>query len=245
VRIPPCSCHFSPTTVPASECRSSGGQPIPLAVSTMLQGCSDFSGGRRLNANLVRSPQNTIAAVYSPISVRQHPTNAYHMKNAVCLIIMLLSPIAGCDLGRSINPVASIGGKPDLVIDTVTYKRLPSCWQGYPSGIICGGPRFEFTLRIANIGSTDIAEPFYISNSRSKWDFASRYCSFTIRVNDPPSVIPVGGSIPITYIDFIDDSTSHVLFVVNTNDRYQSAAPLPRLDEASYDNNEFDLPLNW
>lgn len=158
------------------------------------------------------------------------------MKNAMCLTIMLLPLIAGCDLGRSINPGGSRAGKADLLIDTVVYNQLPNCWQGYPSGIICGGPRFEFTLRIANIGSKEIAQPFYISNSRSKWDFDNKYCSFTIRVNDPPSVIPVGGSIPITYTDFIDDSTSHVFFVINTD---------TTLDEVSYDNNEYNLPLTW
>ena len=36
-----------------------------------------------------------------------------------------------------------------------------------------------------------------MSNSRSMADFDSQYCSYTIRVNDPPTSIPVGKSIQI------------------------------------------------
>lgn len=111
--------------------------------------------------------------------------------------IVLLSMAVGCDFGQSVNPAMSPTGKPDLMIDTVTYTRLPTCWPGYPSGIYCFGPRFEFALKISNIGSADIAEPFCMSNSRSMADFDSQYCSYTIRVNDPPTSIPVGKSIQI------------------------------------------------
>jgi len=165
--------------------------------------------------------------------------------SAKCVSIVFLLAALGCDTGRPVNPVIPQNAKPDLRIDSVTYTRLPTCWQGYPSGIICGPPRFNFILTIANIGPADMAEPFYMSNSCSRTDFDSQYCSHTIRVNDPPASIPVGGSIHISYVSFIDDSTSQVLFVINTNDRFDRGVPLPRIDEVSYDNNEYDLVLTW
>ena len=84
------------------------------------------------------------------------------------------------------NPVMTLNGKPDLIIDTITYTRLPNCYEGYPSGIICGGPRFEFTLKIKNIGLAAISSPLFICNSRSNWDFENHYCSYCQRLNDNP-----------------------------------------------------------
>ncbi len=65
LRILPHSRRFPSTTVPASERPSDGGQPIPQGVGTVLQGCSNFSSGGRLNANLVRGPQNARPAVHN------------------------------------------------------------------------------------------------------------------------------------------------------------------------------------
>lgn len=161
------------------------------------------------------------------------------------LSILLLSLALGCDSGRPVTPVVPADRNPDLVIDTIAYTRLSNCWPGYPSGIICGGPRFAFTIQIRNIGSGDLCAPFYISYSHSKTEFDSQYCSSTIRVNDPAGTISVGGSMHLTFQGFIDDGTSPVLFVINTNDRFDSGIPLPIVDELSYDNNYYRLNIIW
>ncbi len=161
------------------------------------------------------------------------------------LALAFVFAIVGCNSDQGIAPTTSSIVLPDLVIDTVTFVRLPDCWQGYPSGIICGGPRFDFTLHIKNIGSANFTVPFYISNSRSNVDFADKYCSSTLRVNDPPVTIPPGGTLQMTYESFIDDSTSRVLFVINTNDRFDRGVPLPKVDELKYANNDYSLTLTW
>ena len=167
------------------------------------------------------------------------------MTTSRALQVAFVFVMVGCISDQGIAPSSSTTGTPDLVIDTVTFARLPNCWQGYPSGIICGGPRFDFTLHIRNVGSGNFTVPFYISNSRSNVDLAVQYCSFTIRVNDPAASIPPGGTLDVTYESFVDDSTSRVHFVINTNDRFDTGVPLPRVDELSYDNNDYYLPLVW
>jgi hypothetical protein len=161
------------------------------------------------------------------------------------LSLILLTVFVGCKSNQSTNPANNSTGKPDLLIDTITYTRLPNCYQDYPSGIICGGPRFELTLQIGNVGSSDLSEPFYISYSRSKTNFDSLYCSSTIRVNDPPTFIRTGGNIQVTLVGLIDDSTSQVLFVVNTNNRFFRGVTLPMIDEVSYNNNDYVLNIKW
>lgn len=163
----------------------------------------------------------------------------------ISLNLILITMVVGCKSVHSTNPAITTNDKPDLKVDTITYTRLPNCYQGYPSGIICGGPRFDFTLQIENIGSSDLSEPFYISYSDSKDEFDSLYCSSTIRVNDPPAIIRSGGKIQVTFEGSIDDSTSHVLFVVNTNNRYFRGVALPTIDEVSYNNNDFILNIEW
>ena len=76
---------------------------------------------------------------------------------SVILVIMF----TGCQS----NSVNITNGKPDLIIDKVTYSQLPGCFEGSPSGIICGGPTFEFTLKIKNVGTAKVSSPFFILNS--------------------------------------------------------------------------------
>jgi hypothetical protein len=139
----------------------------------------------------------------------------------------------------------TLNGKPDLIIDTITYTRLPNCYEGYPSGIICGGPRFEFTLKIKNIGLAAISSPLFICNSRSNWDFENHYCSYCQHLNDPPSEIPINGSLDIKFISDIDDSVHNVIFILNTNDMYNTGLNIPKIDEENYTNNSYICSISW
>jgi hypothetical protein len=159
--------------------------------------------------------------------------------------IALLLILIGCKSEHSVNPITTKNGKPDLIIDNVTYTRLPNCYQGYPSGIICGGPRFEFVLKIKNIGLANISSPLYICNSRSSWDFENKYCSSGHRLNDPPLPILIDSSITIKFISDIDDSVKNVLFVLNTNDFFNSGSSIPRVEESDYTNNSYIKMLIW
>jgi len=159
--------------------------------------------------------------------------------------IIFISFFIGCKSNILVNPISTLKGKPDLIIDEVIYKRLPDCHQGYPSGIICDGPSFEFTLRIKNIGNADVSSALFITNSRSKWDLDNQYCSCGQRLNDPPMNIPINGSLDIKLVSFIDDSVHNVLFVLDTYDRSNSGLNIPKIDEVNYDNNSYILPLQW
>jgi len=162
-------------------------------------------------------------------------------------IILIIPIIVGCKSSNNnlVNPEIISTGKADLIIDEITYKRLPDCHQGYPSGIICDGPNFEFTLRIKNIGFADVTSAIFITNSRSKWDFDNQYCSYGQRLNDPPTSIPMNGSLDIKLESHIDDSVQNVFFVLDTYDRTNSGLNLPKVDELNYDNNTFVVDLVW
>ncbi len=147
----------------------------------------------------------------------------------------------GCTKNEIVNPT----GKPDLTIDTISYQRLPNCWTGPYGGVYCAGPRFEFILRIRNIGDADLNQYFYISNSRSLSDFESKYCSHTTIVNDPTTKVSINGYVDVKFVDFIDDSVPKVLFVINTNDLFDRGVPLPTIEEKRYDNNSYILDLQW
>jgi len=84
------------------------------------------------------------------------------MTRANYLGFILIIIFTGCQL----NSVNDTNGKPDMIIDNVTYSQLPRCFEGSPSGVICGGPEFEFTLKIKNIGTAKVSSPLFILNSR-------------------------------------------------------------------------------
>lgn len=167
------------------------------------------------------------------------------MKKIYLIIIAIPLLIIGCKSEQSVNPDLTQNGKPDLIIENITYTRLPNCYQDYPSGIICGGPRFEFTLKIKNIGSSAISSPLFICNSRSEEDFENQYCSYGQRLNDPCLEIPINGSLDIKLVSDIEDSVKNVLFILNTNDFYNSGLSIPKIDETDYTNNLYIENLVW
>jgi hypothetical protein len=162
---------------------------------------------------------------------------------SVTLIFLLI--IIGCKSEHSTGPAEAPNGKADLIIDTVSYTRLSDCFQLDPPEIVCGGPRFEFTLKIKNIGTADIASALFIRNSRSAMDFDSLYCSYGQRLNDPPAKIPVNGSLDIKLESDIEDSVQNILFVIDTNDRYNTGLTIPKIEELDYTNNSYVQPLSW
>jgi hypothetical protein len=167
------------------------------------------------------------------------------MRKIIYLNIGMILFIIGCKSDNLVNPILTSNDKPDLIIDEITYKRLPDCHQGYPSGIICDGPTFEFTLRVKNIGATDVTSALFITNSTSQWDFDNQYCSYGQRLNDPPTNIPTNGSIDIKLESHIDEGVQKIFFVLDTYDRTNSGLNLPKVDELSYDNNTLVVDLEW
>ena len=159
--------------------------------------------------------------------------------------IIVLFTLTACKSNHSENPVSPSVAKPDLVIDTVTYTRLPNCWQGYPSGVICGPPTFGFTLRIRNLGTADVSSPFFVQNSRSKWDFDNRYLSLGQRVNDPPTTIPINGTLDLNITSDVEDSLANVFIVVNPNYTYNTRVDTPLVDEVNFSNNSYTVTLKW
>ena len=160
-----------------------------------------------------------------------------------CIISLFL--LAACKSDHLENPVLSSIDKPDLIIDTVSYTRLPNCFEGYPSGVICGPPTFGFTLRIKNIGTAEVMSPLFIENSRSKWDFDNRYLSYGQRVNDPPVKIPINGSLVVNITSDVEDSLANVFIVVNPNYTYNTRVDSPLMDELNFANNGYIVSLKW
>ena len=163
------------------------------------------------------------------------------MNKSIIFPLLLLLMVAGC----SKNNVTDSNEKPDLTIDSVSYKVLPSCYEGNPSGVICVGPNAVFTLTIRNIGTTDLRKSFYISASRSEQDFQNNYCSSTMMVNGDSIAIPVNGTLDVPIQLVFPDTVSKILFVINTDDRFDRGVPLPVIPEMNYDNNSYVLDMKW
>ena len=87
---------------------------------------------------------------------------------------MLLIILNGC----LVTPDGHSGIKPDLIIDKITYNKLPSCYETYPPEVICGGPTYyEFTLTIMNIGRKSVYSSIFVLNTKSRKDFVDQYFS--------------------------------------------------------------------
>ena len=82
---------------------------------------------------------------------------------------MLLIILNGC----LVTPDGHSGIKPDLIIDKITYNKLPSCNEIYPPEVICGGPTYEFTLTIMNIGRKSVYSSIFVLNTRSLSDLGN------------------------------------------------------------------------
>lgn len=162
-----------------------------------------------------------------------------------CVILVFLLIIFGCKSEQSTDAVPDQNNKADLIIDTVTYTRLSSRIEVDPPEPVIGGPRFEFTLKIKNIGTAEVSSPFMIANSQSTEDFDSLYCSHGQLVNYPPVQVPVNGSLETKIVCFIEDSVQNVLIVINTNNRYNRGVTLPEINELDYSNNSYVQPLSW
>ena len=154
----------------------------------------------------------------------------------------MVLPMYACNTNELVGPT----GKTDLVIEGITYQREPSCVPGIPSGVVCSGvPFFKYTIRIRNIGSRNLDQFFYISNTHSERDYRDGFCSHTAMVNNPPITLSAGDYIDVTFSDYVDEGTARVLFVINTNDLFSKGIHLPTIDELHYDNNSFTLNLQW
>jgi hypothetical protein len=162
-----------------------------------------------------------------------------------CVILICLLIFFSCKIEQPSDRVPDLNGKADLIIDTVTYTRLSSRIEVDPPEIVIGPPRFEFTLKIKNIGTAEVTSPFLIDNSQSTEDFDSLYCSYGQLVNYPPAHIPVNGSLNTKIVCFIEDSVQNVLIVINTNDRYNRGVILPKIEELDYTNNSYVQSLSW
>ena len=164
------------------------------------------------------------------------------MYRHITVMFPFIALLSACNNSDLIIPNA----KPDLIIESVSYQREPSCWEGWPSGVICSGvPIFKFTIKIRNVGDKDLDQFFYISNTTSDRDLLQNFCPHTRIVNYPPVKLAVGRFLNVSFSDFINDSTARVLFVINTNDLYSKGRHLPRIDELRYDNNSDTLDLEW
>jgi hypothetical protein len=154
------------------------------------------------------------------------------MMNSKTFTVILFVLALGC---KKASPIA-VEQKPDLTFGQITYARHLA--YNVPFA-------FTFTIIVRNIGTSELSQSFYISNSRSKAEFNDQSCSHTQLVNDPPTRIAVGDSIQVSIVDAVDDSVPQILFVINTNDRYDRGVPLPMIDELSYDNNSVTLAMKW
>jgi hypothetical protein len=150
-----------------------------------------------------------------------------HMSTLRLLLLEGLLMIAACRPNRSPNAVEPLPAKPDLVIDTVSYTQLPTCYEGYPSGIICGPPTFM------------------IGNSKSKEDFDNQYLSYGQIANYPPVCIPADGILNINIISEVEDSVSNILIVVNPDGSHDIRNVSSLVDEQDYLNNLYVVSLKW
>jgi hypothetical protein len=142
-------------------------------------------------------------------------------------------------------PITVIPGKPDLVIDTITYTHLSGRHYDQYGNPWFDPGEFEFILTIKNIGKVDVTSFIFIDNSRTKTDFDAHYCSSGHRANDPIQPLPAGASIQVKLTTSIDENVPNVLFRLDTNNFYHLPGTLPIIDELNYDNNTYAVALNW
>jgi hypothetical protein len=69
-------------------------------------------------------------------------------------------------------------GRPDLVIERVTYAKKPSTFMSggpVPMPVGVGGLMFDFTLFVKNIGTGSFSDELYVFYTRSNEEFENKY----------------------------------------------------------------------
>ena len=164
--------------------------------------------------------------------------------NKIALFIILLPFLSMACKNHSTDPTDSTD-KPDLMISQITYTRLSNVFHDSLGGVYITPPYFQFDLTIKNIGTKDVTSALFIEYSQSQRDFDSSYCSAGVRANDPPTPLPAHDSIQVEITGFLSDSLPKVLFLIDTNNRYNQPGGYPLIDESNYNNNTYVLPIKW
>lgn len=135
-------------------------------------------------------------------------------------------------------------GKPDLIIENVTFKKDTSIMSDkYGMPIPSSGDGYIFTLTIKNIGTKDFNDSFYLLQSTSNYDLEINHYSSGKLVNANKQKIPAGGSITITENGNLEPGTTKVRFLINQNSEAKEEPALAVHDELNFTNNGYELQL--
>jgi hypothetical protein len=134
----------------------------------------------------------------------------------------------------NVDQVVVVDGRPDLVIESVSYERIPY-WM----------PEFTFTVNVKNIGDSPVIGDFYIAYTSTQRDYDSLNCSENRPTWHPGLRIEAGGTISPQFWGPLQDSMPKVLFYINTNDAFKKKLNGPIVNEVSYDNNWYLLEMQW
>ncbi len=152
-----------------------------------------------------------------------------HSTSACIALLLCLIP-TGCN----VDQVVVVDSKPDLIIESVSYERLP-IWQY----------EFEVTVHVKNIGDYPVTGQFYLSWTTTRRSFDSSQCDYHHPVNEPTGIIDVGGSIDPQFRVSLQDSMPNMLFYINTNDAFKKKIHGPIIYEKSYENNSYVADIQW
>lgn len=144
------------------------------------------------------------------------------------------------------QPFVTGDPKPDLFIQEITYsERLYSVVNEPGRPVRADGKQMlgDFAITVGNVGNADFENAFYISWTEYEPENKLRHYSRTSLVNESKGIIPAGGSLVVHVTSPIYKPGTSVMFLIQTDGKPHSKAPLPLIDELSYDNNEFEFRI--
>jgi hypothetical protein len=160
------------------------------------------------------------------------------MSLMLCLILGVVFAHASYHSSQAVP-----GGKPDLIIDHVSYFLLPPQPRSssldrvvYPRSGLC-------QVSVRNIGTGDFADAFYIATAETESDIRMGHYSHCSRVNDNKVPIPVDSSIVIPVHIFALPSGTVIKFLVQSDGKPHLRNALPVIDELNYDNNTYEFTI--
>jgi len=137
-------------------------------------------------------------------------------------------------------------GKPDLIIQNVTYSVIHTPREYDPGTTVRSGdnpPRGELTITLGNIGSADINETIYISWADDESDITKGHYPRGSRIDPAPALITAGGSLVFQRRTDVYTPGTIVKLFIPTDGKPHLKQSLPMIDEMNYENNTFELVI--
>ena len=91
-------------------------------------------------------------------------------------------------------------GKPRLIIQGITYHRLPSVYQDKYGVVVSNGKNFSFRITVANIGSANFVGQISVWNTGSRYESYDRWRLLTRP--ETQVIIVIGDTASFSFSDF-------------------------------------------